>query len=203
MCKHADPPPGDPVRAVLIDPEGIYQVVEVHPDPVWIADAVDARLPSQVTARATWEVKGEVITVWTRTDLDRSENELAMRVVDGLLPAVADGADDTVRDLLVLAPITGKALVTGYRPKSDGKPGATVPVTDLTLDLIRAAVDERKAQRAAEVDTEPLTVGVPATDTLQVLDGDAAARAVGATSDVGFLARAMSAGERPKRRPKR
>jgi hypothetical protein len=208
MLKHASTPTADPVRAILIGPDGTLEVVHVYPDPAWISDLVEAGRWDAVIPRATWPVKGDVITLWSRTDYDEhAANELAGRVLDELLPPTPPGVEDRVRDVLELAPICGKAVITGYRPRTEEAPGATVAVSDVTLELIRSALDGRKARRyGTAVDTEALTIPVPPTTAMPVVDGDDPPPAAlddvikggpgpNADSNVGTLARLMLNGE--------
>jgi hypothetical protein len=195
---HTDKPTSDPVRAVLIRPDGALEVVDVHPDPAAIADIVEAAAKDAVTPRATWQVKGgDVVTIWQRTEPEASANELAIRVVDELLPPTSPGVPDRIRDAMTIVPISGKALITGYRPRRGTHPGATVPVTDLTLDLIRAALDGRKARREQNaVDTEALQQLTPATDAMPVQEAEAEA-----VSHVAVLADVMKTDAGLPRRP--
>jgi hypothetical protein len=79
-------------------------------------------------------------------------------------------------------------------------------VSDVTLELIRSALDGRKARRyGTSVDTEALTISVPPTTAMPVIDDDPPRAALddvikggpgpNAESDVGTLARLMLNGE--------
>jgi hypothetical protein len=138
-----------PVRAVRITPDGALELVDVYPDPSDIARQVDGVGPSDVTARATWPVHGDVLTVWTAKSAPRSHaNDLARRVVGELLPRLP-GPIDRVWERVQDDPIAGPALVTGYRPRTEEAPGATVALSAGAVDRIRAVADGRKAHRQA------------------------------------------------------
>lgn len=158
-----------PVRAALLTPDGVLQLVDVVPHPDAIAKVVDAAGP--VTARATWVAKGgDVLTVWTAATPAPEPNDLALRVVDELLlPMAHPQARDRIREAVTDDPIAGAALVTGYRPRRGKHEGATVGLSELAVEMIRATADGRRARRelagANETPTEKLPV-VPATSSI-------------------------------------
>jgi hypothetical protein len=154
-------PATTPVRAVRITHDGALELIDVHGHQ-GIADAVEAVGPSDVTARATWHVKGgDVLTVWAARSAPRSRrNDLALRVVDELLPRL-DAPIDRVWERLHDDPPAGPVVVTGYRPRTPDGPGTTVPVPDTALERIRSIADGRKARREAAAANAP-TVVLPA-----------------------------------------
>jgi hypothetical protein len=140
--------PDGTVRALLITPGGALEVVAVAPDPAGVAAVVGGRGPADVTARATWPVRGgDVVTVWTARSAPRGAvNELAGRVVDDLMPRLP-GPVDRVWERVHDHPIAGPALLTGYRPGEGGQVGVMVDLSDVAVDLARASADGRRKRR--------------------------------------------------------
>lgn len=165
-----EPEPGGSIRGVRISLDGILEVVDL-PDADAIADAVDGRNVHDRTARATWPLKGgDVVTVWTAASAPAHHpNTLAMLVVDALLPRLP-GYVDRVWEALHDAPPAGPVLLTGYRPRTETTAGATVGVSDLAVDLVRSAVDGRRARAARtaaqDAPTAPIAAQTPPTATV-------------------------------------
>jgi hypothetical protein len=116
--------PDGTVRALLITPGGALEVVAVAPDPAGVAAVVGGRGPADVTARATWPVRGgDVVTVWTARSAPRGAvNELAGRVVDDLMPRLP-GPVDRVWERVHDHPSRGPRSSPGTGPGRAGRWG--------------------------------------------------------------------------------
>lgn len=195
------------VRAALIT-GGALHLLDATPTRDAIAALVDAVGPMDADPRHTWICRdGTVLTVWAAHSAPQSRrNDLAARVVDELVPPLAPGVRDRIRESLAATPLAGPCLITGYRPADDTGPGQLVSLPDAAVDRIRSAADGRRARReAAELDTAPLPVPPPTTvvPEIEVTEVEGIPSSP-ATGGVAALTAKLAAGERtpPRKRKK-
>lgn len=187
------------VRAALIT-GGALHLLDATPTRDAIAALVDAVGPMDADPRHTWICRdGTVLTVWAAHSAPQSHrNDLAARVVDELVPPLAPGVRDRIRESLTATPLAGPVLITGYRPADDTGPGQLVSLPDAAVDRIRSAADGRRARReAAELDTAPLPVPPPTTvvPEIEVTEVEGVPQSP-ATGGVAALTAKLAAGER-------
>lgn len=187
------------VRAALIT-GGALHLLDTAPTRDAIAALVDAVGPMDADPRHTWICRdGTVLTVWAAHSAPQSHrNDLAARVVDELVPPLAPGVRDRIRESLAATPLAGPCLITGYRPADDTGPGQLVSLPDAAVDRVRSAADGRRARReAAELDTAPLPVPPPTTVVPEIeVTEVGGVPSSPATGGVAALTAKLAAGER-------